>query len=238
MQKEILMLLLTVFLFQIPSQAQKFLRPFELISHKKTSYIYKENGKEIEGKIKKLKRKKGLFKEVNIKNEKGKKMTIPIESINYAYLPQSGLDKIGKFDQFLGDATQWDDGLHDKERIKNGYAYFEKTEVMVKKKKRTMLMQLLNPGICSKIKVYHDPIAKEGMGIGFAGVKVTGGKDKSYYIKIGDKVAFKLKKKNYKKMFDELFGNCKEVKEKYSSKKWSEDCLVHILIVPDNFFDY
>ncbi len=222
MKKITSFVLLLSFLISFSVQAQKFLKPFESVSHKKATYITKEDGSEMQGTVKKLNRKKGLIKKVKIKNEDGDKMEMPIEDINYVYFPQSGWDKFMKFDDFITDATQWDAGLYDLDRIKEGYAYFEKSEVKVKKKKRVLLMQLLNPGTCSRIKVYHNPFAGETAGIGVAGIQVAGGKDKSYYIRIDDGVAFKLTKKSYKKQFKEIFGDCKEVKKIYGKAKWSQ----------------
>lgn len=219
MKKLLLLLTLTVFTFQILS-AQKFLRPFDSVSKKKTSFLIKENGDEMECNIKKLKRKKGLIREFNYKSEKGKKITLPIEQIKYAYLPQTNFGKFVKSYSFLYDATQWEDGMYDKDRFKEGYALFEKSEVIVKKKQRTLLMQLLNPSACSKLKVYHDPFANETMGVGVAGIKLAGGDDKSYYVKFGDKPAFKLSKKKYKKRFEELFGDCSAAKSIGNS--WSD----------------
>ncbi len=223
MKKVTLMILVFSFIASFSVQAQKFLKPFESVSHKKTTYIIKEDGSEMEGTVKKLNRKKGLVKKVKIKNEAGDKMEVPIEEISYAYLPQSGIDKFFKFDDFLTDATQWDAGLYDLDRIKDGYAFFEKSQVKVKKKERTLLMQLLNPGTCSRIKVYHNPFAGETAGLGVAGIKVAGGKDKSYYIRIDDGVAFKITKKGYKKQFAKIFTDCKEVKKEFGkSKSWSK----------------
>lgn len=204
------------------SISQSFLRPFEGISHKKTTYLTMEDGSEKTGTVKKLERKKGLIKEVKIKNEKGKKVVIPIEDIKHAYFPQSGLDALSNVFEVAYDAEQWDKGLYDADRLKDGYAYFEKAEVQVKKKKRILLMQLLNPGTCSRIKIYHDPFANESAGIGVAGIKLAGGDDKSYYISKDGEVAYRLKKKNYKDVFKELFGDCSSVKKKYAKKKWNK----------------
>ena len=222
MKKVTSVILLLSFLVSFSAQAQKFLKPFESISHKKATYIIQEDGSEIQGTVKKLNRKKGLIKKIKIKNEGGDKVEIPIEDINYAYFPQSAWDKFAKFDDYISDATQWDAGLYDLDRIKEGYAFFEKSQVKVKKKERTLLMQLLNPGTCSRIKVYHNPFAGETASVGIAGVKLAGGNDKSYYIRIDNGVAFKLTKKSYKKKFKEIFGDCKEVKKTYGKAKWSQ----------------
>ena len=181
-----------------------------------------ESGDEIEGTVKKLKRKKGLIKEIEITLKSGKKQVIPIEDINYAYLPQSGWDKYLKITDFMTDGTQWMDGDYDLERIKEGYAYFEKSEVMVKKKKMVLLVQLLNPGTCSRIKVYHDPFATETMSAGIGGVKLVGGNDKSYYISKDNEVAVKLAKKIYKKSFADVYGDCKDIKKEFGDARWSE----------------
>jgi len=222
MQKRILISSLFITLLCMSTWAQKLLKPFERISHKKSSYVFMEDGSEIEGTIKKLKRKKGLIKELNIKDENGKEMTIPIEDIKYAYLPQNGLDKAWKIFDFIGDATQWNDGLHDKDRIAEGYAVFEKTMVKVKKNKQVLLTQLLNPGTCERIKVYHNPWSSETAGLGVGGIKVTGGKDKSYYVSKDGAVAFKLQKKKYDDYFSDLFGECQSVKKDYENTKWNE----------------
>jgi len=201
--------------------AQKLLRPFESISGAKPSYLYMENGEEIEGKIKKLKYKKGLIKSVKITVD-GEKREIPIEDIKYAYFPQSGLDKFIKAADVANDATQWNGDKYNQDRVKDGYAIFEKQEVMVKKKKRILLMQLLNPGTCSRVKVFHDPTATETAGVGLAGVRLTGGEDKSYYISKDGETAVKIQKRKYKKMFNDLYGDCKTITRKYKSIKWKD----------------
>ncbi len=204
-------------------QAQELLQPFYSISHKKTTYVTMEDGKEIEGNVKSLDRKKGLIEEVKIKTSEGKQK-IDAAKIKYAYFPQSGWDKYAKAVDFMSDAQQWGKmDEFDNERLKDGYAYFELADVQVKKKERKLLMQLLNPGSCTRIKVYHDPFAGETASLGVAGIKVAGGDAKSYYVSKDGEVAYKLKKKDYAEMFEKLFGDCAEVKEKHGEKaRWSD----------------
>ena len=113
---------------------------------------------------------------------------------------------------------------YEQEILGRGYAYFEKVDVQVKKKKNfVLMMQLLNPSFSSKIKVYHDPYAAETMSVGVGPVS-TGGDDKSYFIHVnGEDRAYKMEKKDYKEKFEELFGDCSAVMKKYGAKiKWSE----------------
>jgi len=121
---------------------------------------------------------------------------------------------------FLTDAQKWTDDKLDQDLLTDGYVYFENANVKLKKKNRELLMQLLNPTFSGKVKIYHDPLAKETMG---GGIKLAGGHAKSYFIRIGDETAYKVKKKSYKTEFVPLWKKCK-VLSKMSSKniEWSD----------------
>jgi len=101
--------------------------------------------------------------------------------------------------------------------------------VYVKKKKRTMLMQLLNPHFASKVKVYHDPFARETTSVGVGGFTVAGGIDKSYYVQQGDEAAFRLKKKDYKKeQFGQMWKDCPAVAKQYGEDVDWDELVEHI----------
>ena len=140
------------------------------------------------------------------------------------YLPPSNIAKIGGAFDFMENPDLWQSADLDKDILGKGYVYMEKSEVRIKKKTRTLMMQLVNPSFSNKIKVYDDPMAKETMGLGVAGVNVVGGDEKSYFVKKkGEKVAFKLHKKNYKEEFKMIFGDCKEVMKKYGKDpRWGD----------------
>ena len=204
--------------------AQKFSPALKGFSHKKISYLTLDNGKEVKGTIKDLDWKKGLIEEVKLKDMDDKKVKIKPEEINFMYLPPSNLAKLGSTFDFLENADMWQSADLDKDILGKGYVYMEKSEVRIKKKTRTLMMQLINPSFSNKIKVYDDPFAKETMGAGIGGVTLVGGDEKSYYIKkAGDKVAYRLHKKNYDEEFKMIFKNCKEVMKKYGSNpKWTD----------------
>jgi len=204
--------------------AQRFIPAFNGYSRKKTSYFYKADGTEMAGTLKSLKYKKGLIESIKMEDESDNKTVIKPEEIVNMYLPPSGFEKFNKSLEFLNDATQWDNTSLNQDIIGKGYAYFESSDVQFKKKKLSLMVQLLNPSFSSKIKVYQDPITGETAGVGVGGVQLTGGLPKSYFVKkAGEDAAFELKKGDYKNQFARLFGDCPGFIKKYGkSPKWNE----------------
>lgn len=201
--------------------AQSLLPPVFSYSHKKTSYITLKNGKTVEGTIKDIDRKKGIIEEVKMKDGDGKAIKYKPDEIAHMYLPASGIDKLSNSMNFLSDATKWDNPDLNQDFIAQGYVYIESSDVMVKKKRMALLVQLLNPHFSQKIRVYHDPMAGETASVGVAGIKVAGGLDKSYYVKKeGAKAAVRLKKKNYDEEFKGFYSSCREVSK--LDPKWSD----------------
>ena len=217
-----------VTMLMIPSlvSAQRFQDPAYSFSGKKTSYITKTDGTELQCTIKKLKFEKGLIEEMKIVDLNGDKIKIKPEDIDHMYLPPSGISKVTKFDNFLTDATMWNDEL-DSDMFNLGYVYFEQSKVKIKKKTETLMVQLLNPDFSSKIKVYDDPLSKETGSVGIAGVKVAGGLAKSYYVKTDD-VAVRLKKKEYDDEFPLYFKSCDKIIKQYAKKPDWADFVDHI----------
>lgn len=223
MFKKSYLLLLFVAVFCGNIAAQGFLKPFDVVSKKKTSYITLETGEEIECNIKKLKRaKKNLIKEVVVKVN-GKKRTLKMEEIKHAYFPQSSWDKFFKFEEMLADATQWGDSPYEMDRLKDGYAYFEKIDIIIKGDERKLLMQQLNPFPGARVKIYHDPQAGQRGGMGIGGIKVIKSQESNYYVSKDGEMAARLRKKDYKKQFGDLLGDCRKVDKEFGKKKsWTK----------------
>jgi hypothetical protein len=210
--------------------AQEFLRPANTFSRSKTAYVTLQDGTTVEGEISKLKRKKGLIEEIRIEKENGDKVKIEPTNVAFMYLPPSGFDKLDRAMEEAFDTQLWDNEEVESELIQEGYAYFEQAQVLVKKKEQTMLMQLLNPHFASKLKVYHDPFAKETASVGVGGFTVAGGIDKSYYVQQGDETAFRLYKKDYKKeQFAQMWKDCPAVAEQYGEDIDWDELVKHIM---------
>lgn len=190
--------------------AQDFLTPSLYFSHQKTAYVTLANGTEIKGDITKIKRKKYLIKQVNIKDGAGTKHKLKPTEIKFMYLPPSGYDKLAKAVGFLNNAQKWNNEKLNQDFLNQGYVYFETANVKIKKKTRPFLMQLLNPTFSKKVKVYHDPLAKKTASVGVGGVTLAGGLSKSYFIMFDTySVAYLIKKGSYKKEFPLLWKQCK-----------------------------
>ncbi|MFK7950221.1 MAG: hypothetical protein AB8G11_21705 [Saprospiraceae bacterium] len=224
--KRIILLPITVILLTATClTAQKFSIPLEGFSKKKTAYFYMENNVEITGTLSGFKRTKGLIETVKMKDLKGKKVKMDPEKIDYMYLAPSNLGKFGAALEGMNNVNRWEKTTTiDTTLIKEGYVFFEKVSTKVKKKTDDLMLQLMNPSFSQKVKIYHDPFAKETASVGVGGITVAGGLDKSYYIKKdSDKSAYRLLKKNYKEQFVEIFGDSPEFMEKYGNDiKWNQ----------------
>lgn len=201
-------------------QAQQFAQPSFSFSHKKPAYVTLTDGTTLEGEIKDLDRKKGLIEEVKIKDTSGKKHKLDPEEIKHMYLAPSGWDNMTNALDKMYDTQRWDEDL-DANKLKEGYVYFETVPVMVKKKQRTLLMQLLNPATATGIRVYHDPYAKETMSAGVGGFTLAGGDAKSYYVMRDGKPAYRLYKKTYDDQYASLYAGCDNVLNDENAMRWS-----------------
>ena len=221
--KKQFILTLIIFCGAFSIKAQQLLTPSFGFSHKKTSYVTLMDGTVITGTLKDVDRKKGLVEFVNIEDGAGKKNKLKAEKIQQMYLPPTAFDNMAKADAFLHDATKWSEDKLKEDLIMQGYVYFENANVKIKKKETKLLMQLLNPTFCEKVRVYNDPYADETTSLGVGGVDVVGGAEKSYYVLVeGSKAAFRLEKKDYKKQFSGLWQKCTDMKKKFPDMKWAD----------------
>lgn len=208
--------------------SQEFLQPSEGFSHKEIVYLTLMDGKELQGTVHDIDRKKGLIEEIVIRDGNDKKIKLKPEDVKFMYLMPSGLDKLSNAIEATTEVNNYTDARLDNALLGKGYVYFENVPIMLKKKRYTMLMQLLNPSFSSKIKIYDDPRAKESTSIGIGPLKVAGGIDKSYFISKDNEVAYKIEKSDYKDTFTPLFQSCSTVYEKYKADIAWRDLEKHV----------
>jgi hypothetical protein len=121
------------------------------------------------------------------------------------------------------------ENAHFVETMNRDSVIFE-TALAAKKTDTYRLLQLVNPGFDSLIKVFAEPSAKTG-GINVGGIQVTGGEDKAYLFVKGSEKAFVVKKGSYDKNFEELFADCAAMLSAFEGHKiiW-DDVALHVYV--------
>ncbi|WP_421871682.1 hypothetical protein [Marinoscillum sp.] len=106
-------------------------------------------------------------------------------------------------------------------------------QALLPNKNKYALMQLLNPGFDSKIKVYINPNANETGTFQVQGLAVAGGEDTSYLVVTeGSNQAEIYKKRKYDdEALTRLYKDCPEFEQEYAGEKfrWS-DFSEHVLV--------
>ncbi len=204
------------------TDAQSFMPGFDIFSKKKTAYLTLTDGSKTEGQIDRLERKQNNISNVRMVIN-GKVKEYSPEAIKEMYLPAHELNKFSlKMENTTNTSVDYDLRI-----INEGYAYFEKTEVLLGKNSQILMMQLVNPGFSSKIKVYFDPMAVETMQMS-VGPLSTGGIDRSYFVKLEGKPAFKLSKANYDQLFKDLYADCPDLLSELGKTPEWKDLAEHI----------
>lgn len=199
------------------AHAQEFLPPIERFSSSKPAYLITKSGERVEFTLNDLDRKRGLIVRVEGKTADGKKISYEAADIAELGMTPSDFAKLSSFSE----STRSIDKMQRtkvSESTRNMVIFYQEH---LDDLNRDVLVQLLNPGFDSRIRVYHDPFAMETAGVGVGGMQITGGHDKSYYVRTNGKV-FKLKKKNYDEEFGRLFGSCPEMLKKQKNAAWRD----------------
>ena len=206
--------------------AQQFLPAIERFSGSKPGYLILKTGEKIEFTLDDLDRKKGLIIRVEGKSLDGKKFKYEADQIQELGLNPSNYAQLSAFSESTRSIAKMQrNKVHETSRDLVLF-YNERLD----DQNREALLQLINPGFDSQIRVYDDPFAAETLGVGFAGVQLTGGMDMSYYVKTSGKV-IRLKKKNYDEMFRPLFDSCPAVMAKYGKKFAWRDFCYHVFML-------
>jgi len=213
----------SVFTMQV--KAQGFITPLESVQLNTESVAYKTDGKVIKGTLKSATLVMGYLKKVTILDNSGVKHKLPAAELKRLKVKPGKLAKM----EMAAKSTEVPSQIS-KERyaevLNREWLIYERT-LKDKKKDVAVLGQLLNPGFDKKYKVFVDPNAKPGFGIG----PIKFGGPKSYMIqKVGAKKSVIVKKGEYKKVAKELFGNCSKMMKAYEKFDYGQ--------IAEHFFYY
>ena len=187
-----------------------------------------ESGEEIQGKFAGAVMINGGITKISIKLENGEKAKFKPEEVVSFLIKASGFAKLAMMAESgssIQELTHSDFG----EIVNRDYIIFE-TARTAKKTDTYRLLQLLNPGFDSKIKVFATETGKTG-GTSIGGIKLTGGMDKAYLFVKGDEKAVMVKKSSYRKNFEELYSDCPEMLSVFEGDriKWN-DVAGHVFV--------
>ena len=209
--------------------SQQFLEGFQLVSKGKPAYVTLMTGEKLEGHIKDVDWRKGLYESIVFVDNNGKESNLMAKDIQTLYAQPAGMEKLAKRMEFGSNVHKATSKDYNFDLLGQGMMILEQTDVLIKNKKQfNLLMQLLNPDFCSEIKVYRDPIVEETTKWGVAGITLAGGDIKTYYVKKGTAPAYRVEKSDYKKEFAKLFGDNAEMTRKYGEKPSWYDFAKHI----------
>ncbi len=85
-----------------------------------------------------------------------------------------------------------------------------------------LLLQLLNPDFDEVFEVFYDPFARKSTSLEGEHITWTGDKHRAYFISKNGSSLIKVKKGNYKKTFEILFGDCPQVLSDFRKPKLKE----------------
>lgn len=191
--------------------------------------IVLQNGDTLSGKLSSASLINNYLKNVSLKLADGSKRKLDAAEMKTLLVKTSALAKMAMMNESANSivrAAKTDF----KSIINREYIVFEQALRATKKDKPAM-MQLLNPGFDHVIKVYADPNANETGGLQSGDITITGGADRSYlFVKNGEKVVI-VRKINYRKNFDELYGDCAEMITAYEGDKTKfKDIAEHVFV--------
>lgn len=198
------------------ANGQGFITPVEEVPHANECYILKTDGSRIEGKVKSYDIGEGI-KAITLTDAAGTKIKVTAPEIREFGVKATGLVKM----ELMAESTETVRKLTKAnfEEIANREYIIYQQALMPGKKDKYALLQLLNPGFDSIIKVFQDPWASETGGLTFGAASLTGEEDKSYLFVKNNERAFKIKKAGYRKEFDAIFGDCPRMTQIYEDEK-------------------
>ena len=195
---------------------QAFITPVDEVPHSNQCYIALKNGSRIEGIVKSDDIGEGITA-ITLVTVDDERVKVSAADISELGVKATGLVKM----ELIAEGTETVKKLTraNFEEIANREYIIYQQALLPGKKTRYALLQLLNPGFDSMIKVFQDPWAVESTGLTFGDATLTGEEDKSYLFVKGGGQAFKVKKGTYKKEFRAIFGDCPKMLEVYEGEK-------------------
>lgn len=206
-----------LFIFPIMVYGQSFIMPLQDIPASQEIYVLTANNQTIYGKMRSSMWVSGQLKSFNMKSEDGEKLKFKAEEV---------LELGVRMNNWVRAQIQWEASSSIRKwkntdlesTLNREWLVFERV-LMPGNSNKYSLLQILNPGFDSKIKVYENPRAAKTGTTSVGGLAITGGEDRVHLVSIGGARSFVVRKGSYEKGFGEMFGSCPDLINEYSGEK-------------------
>ena len=222
-------------LLSVVGKTQEFITPYGPgITPARECYVVTLNGERIEGKLRMAVALGRGIKSVTMMLPSGKKRKFTADQIREIGFKNNDLTRvISTVEQSASirkaAETNWEQ-IYQQE-------YIVYSQVTLPSGKHTM-MQLINPGFDSAIQVYYSLGSRKTSGIGIPApsapflpntIKLTGGRQRAYWVSKDHGQVIKVKRGNYnKKKFTKLFGDRPEMFQTFGRPYRFEDFNKHV----------
>lgn len=206
--KKVILILIVLAVMCVDLFAQKLQQPMEDIPMSNRGYALLKSGEVIEGKILTSSSSRGITN-VSLQDSKGEKHKISAKEMQEFAIAMNGAVRL----QYLNERGSSLKKLLSKDQptaVPNDFIIFRNTSINGGKE---ILLQLLNPDFDDNFEVFFDPFARKTTSLGSEHITWTGDKHRAYFVSKNGGELIKVKKGNYRKTFQQLFGNCSQVME-------------------------
>ncbi|MCF1751137.1 hypothetical protein [Mariniradius sediminis] len=204
--------------------AQQLQQPLEDFPMSNRGYALLKSGEVIEGRIINSNSTRGITK-VSLEDMSGTKHKISAEEIFEFAIAMNDAVRL----QYMMERGSSVKKLLSKDQPTakpKDFIIFRNTSVNGQKE---LLLQLLNPDFDEVFEVFYDPFARKTTSLEGEYIRWTGDKHRAFFISKNGGPLMKVKKGNYKKAFEVLFGDCPQVLSDVRKPKL-EDLGNHILL--------
>lgn len=202
--------------------AQELQQPLEEFPMSNKGFALLKTGEVIEGKILTTNSTRGITR-VSLEDGTGTRHKISAEEMYEFAIAINGAVRL----QYLSERGSSVKKLLSKDQPTakpKDFIIFRNTSVNGEKE---LLLQLLNPDFDEVFEVFYDPFARKTTALEGEYITWTGDKHRAYFISKNGAPLMKVKKGNYDKVFEDLFGDCEQLLSEVKKPKL-EDLGQHI----------
>ncbi|MEQ8548656.1 MAG: hypothetical protein RIC03_12140 [Cyclobacteriaceae bacterium] len=215
------------------ASGQHFMQPMnpEELILSKSAYAVTVQGDTIRGKIRMSNLTNGQLRSFTIRDDQKQKYKFKAKDVITLAVRPSVMSKLTSA---FSIPTTWGKSgmIRFNDVLDREWVYFDRA-LLPRKKNKYALLQLVNPGFASKIKVYNDPRARKNTGLGMdGGGLLLGLEDRSFFVVFDNNKSQIYRQSSYNRNArNELYKDCPVFMENYSGERFNwRDFPEHVFV--------